>query len=153
MQKVEVIRKTLKGLVTRTTNQNEMKPETAKIGVLWQSFDKKVPVDYQKGERVYGVHFDYESDAEGEFSVLAGFEGEASSDNSLEEVMIEGGQYLRFDATAKTEDDAGRIQAVIETWGTIWQYFSGRPEYERAYTTDFEFNKDPTKIEIYISII
>ena len=152
MQEVQVESKIIKGIGTRTTNQNEMKPETAKLGALWQTFDKKVPVDYQNGDRVYGIYYDYESDANGEFSVLAGFDGAINADSDLDEVSIEGGKYLRFDATAKTADDAGRVQAIIETWGTIWQYFSGKPEYERAYKTDFEFYKDSTHIEIYISI-
>ena len=152
MKEIQIERKTLKGFKTRTTNQNEMKPETAKIGALWQSFDQKVAVDYQNGDRIYGVYYDYESDANGEFSVLAGFDGAVDADSNLDEVSIEAGKYLRFDGTAKTADDAARVQAIIETWGEIWQYFSAEPEYERDYKTDFEYYKDPTQIEIYISI-
>ena len=152
MKEVQLESKTVYGLSTRTTNQNEMKPETAKLGTLWQTFDQKVAVDYQNGDRVYGVYYDYESDANGEFSVLAGFDGKVDADNSLDEVSIKSGKYLRFDGTAKTADDASRIQTIIKIWGEIWQYFSAQSEYERTYTTDFEYYKDPTHIEIYISV-
>jgi predicted transcriptional regulator YdeE len=71
--KIEVIdEKQIYGLSVRTTNTNEMNPETAKIGKTWQKFDSEVSVDYQGGERVYGVYYDYESDANGKFTVLAG---------------------------------------------------------------------------------
>jgi len=152
MQKVQVDSITLSGISTRTTNQNEMKPETAKISKLWRQFDSTVTVDYQNGERVYGVYYDYESDAMGAFSVLAGRKASSNDDASLEQVTIESGNYLRFDATATASDDNARIQAVIETWGKIWAYFSDNPDYDRTYKTDFEFYKDATHIEIYISI-
>jgi len=46
-----------------------------------------------------------------------------------------------------------RIQAIIETWGEIWEYFSNEnSQYKRAYKTDFEYYKDQNEIEIYISV-
>ncbi len=152
MHVVQLDRKTLIGMSTRTTNQNEMNPETAKIGALWQSFDKDVSVDYKNGERVYGVYTNYASDMNGEFTVFAAYDGKVSDNNKLKEVTIEAGKYLCFEAIAQTEDDAGRVQAIIKTWGRVWQYFSDKPEYQRAYTTDFEFYNGPAKIEIYIAI-
>ena len=49
-----------------------MNPQLSKIGSLYQRFDKEVNVDYADGFRVYGLYYNYESDASGEFSVLAG---------------------------------------------------------------------------------
>ena len=139
------------GISVRTINANEMNPETAKIGKTWQKFDSEVSVNYQGGERVYGVYYNYESDANGEFTVLAGTE---ENNNSLEKVTIPQGKYLVFEGKAETSDDNGRVQAVIGTWGKVWSYFgSDQSEHKRAYKTDFEFYKNQTDISIYISIL
>ena len=150
MRTVSIEEKVIYGISVRTTNANEMNPETAKIGKTWQKFDNEVVVDYQNGERVYGVYFNYESDANGEFDVLAGCE---KCNNSLDNVILQKGKYLIFEAKAKAKDDNARIQAVIETWGKVWQYFNNdKSEYKRAYKTDFEYYKNQTDIDIYISI-
>lgn len=139
------------GISVRTTNANEMNPQTAKIGKTWQKFDREVLVDYKGGERVYGVYYNYESDANGEFSVLAGTE---KANSALEKVTILKGRYLVFDAKALTADEHGRVQAVIETWGKVWGYFSSEgATHKRAYGTDFEHYKNQTDISIYISIV
>lgn len=150
MDIVTVEAKTIYGIATRTCNKNEFNPATARIGKTWARFDKEIAVDYQGGERVYGVYYNYESDANGEFDVMAGTE---KTRPSLQQVTIPAGRYLLFRATASTADDQSRIQAVIDTWGTIWKYFaSDTAEYQRAYQTDFEYYKNPLEIEIYISI-
>ncbi len=151
MTTVEIGPKVIYGILTRTTNANEMNPETAKIGETWQKFNHKVAVDYQKGERVYGVYFNYESDAKGEFDVLAGCEKE---NNSLDKVSIQKGTYLVFEAKAKTPDNNARIQAVISAWGEVWEYFDDEnSEYKRTYKTDFEYYKNQSDIDICISIL
>jgi len=147
MKIVEVDEKKIYGISVRTANANEMNPETAKIGKAWQKFDREVSVNYQAGERVYGVYYDYESDANGEFSVLAGTE---TPNDSLEQVTILKGKYLVFEGKATSLDDDARIQAVIDTWGKVWGYFGGeKSEYGRAYKTDFEHYKNQTDINIY----
>ncbi len=151
MKVVEIEKKQIYGLSVRTTNSNEMSPETAKIGKTWQKFDSEVSVSYEGGERVYGVYYDYESDANGEFNVLAGTE---TINHSLEQVTIQSGKYLVFEGKARSPDDSARIQAVIDTWSEIWAYFSNKEsEYKRAYGTDFEYYKDQTDVHIYISIV
>jgi len=150
MKTVEIKGKVIYGISVRTTNANEMNPETAKIGEAWKKFDKEVAVNYQDGERVYGVYYNYESDANGEFDVLAGYEKE---NNSLDQSIIQKGKYLIFEAKAKTPDDNSRIKAVVEAWGKVWQYFGDEnSEYKRAYKTDFEYYKNQTDIDIHISI-
>ncbi len=147
----DVDEKQIYGISVRTTNTNEMNPETAKIGKTWQKFFSEVSVNYQGGEKVYGVYYNYESDANGEFNVLAGIE---KANNSLEKVFIQKGRYLVFEGKAASPDDKVRVQAVIETWGKVWDYFSNeKSEYKRAYKTDFEHYKNQTEIDIYISIL
>jgi len=135
MDIVEIDEKVIFGISIRTTNANEMNPKTAKIAKMWQKFDSEVDVDYQGGERVYGVYYNYESDANGEFDVLAGYEKE---NNSLDKVVITKGKYLLFHGKADTPDDDARVQAVIETWGKVWEYFSNEgSEYKRVYKNRF----------------
>ena len=150
--KIEVVdEKQIYGISVRTTNANEMNPETARTGKTWQKFDSEVSVNYQGGERVYGVYYNYESDANGEFNVLAGTE---KPNDYLEKVTIPKGKYLVFEGKAETSDDKGRVQAVLETWGKIWRYFSNdNSAHKRIYQTDFEHYKNQTEINIYISIL
>ena len=146
----EIEEKIIYGISTRTKNSNEMNPKTAKIGAIWQKFDSTVEVNYKDGERVYGVYYNYESDANGEFDVLAGYE---TPDDKLDKVTIKKGKYLVFDKTFEQTDDNTRIEAIIETWGRIWEYFSNEnSQHKRAYKTDFEYYKGQNEIEIYISI-
>jgi len=135
---------------TRTSNANEMHPKTAKIGAIWEAFDERVDVDYRSGERVYGVYYDYESDASGAFKVLAGSE---IADEQLDAVKIAKGRYLVFSKTFEQSDNHTRVQAIITTWGEVWNYFSDEhSQYKRSFNTDFEFYKGRNEIEIYISI-
>lgn len=150
MRVEEIEEKLIYGISTRTKNSNEMNPETSKIGTIWQKFDNTVEVNYKDGERVYGVYYNYASDSNGEFDVLAGYE---TSNNKLDKVTIQKGKYLVFNKIFNQTDDNTRIQAVIETWGKIWEYFlDENSQYKRIYTTDFEYYKNQNEIEIYISI-
>ena len=148
MKLVEITEKRIAGFSIRTTNAKEMNPATGKIGPLWKTFDENVDVDYKNGHRVYGVYYDYESDANGEFSVLAGTDQpDVHSTAKLETIVIPSGKYLVF--TAK--GDVPKI--VFDTWGSIWEYFSKKDaEYERRYTTDFEYYVNQNEIEVYIAV-
>lgn len=148
---VKIVRldeKQIKGISIRTTNAKEMNPETSKIGALHQQFDEKVPINYKNGARVYGVYYNYESDYSGEFSVLAGSDQiDKTLTKNLENVSIHSGTYMAFEAKGEVP------QVVIETWSKIWDYFSQEDaQYQRAYTTDFEFYKNQNEVEIYIAV-
>jgi predicted transcriptional regulator YdeE len=148
MKLVEIDEKRIIGLSTRTTNAKEMDPSTGRIGPLWKEFDDQVEVDYKNGNRVYGVYSNYESDAAGEYSILAGTDQlDVNTSAKLEEIVIPSGKYLVF--TAK--GDIPRI--VIDTWERVWEYFSKKDaEYERSYTTDFEYYVNQNEIEVCIAV-
>lgn len=148
MKIVQLEAKQIKGISIRTSNANEFNPKTAKIGGLHQKFDETVSVNYQNGARVYGVYYNYESDHQGEYSVLAGADRiDSTQVKNLETVLIPNGTYIVFEAKGEVP------QVIIETWMKIWEYFSkGDTEYQRAYTTDFEFYKNQNEIEIYIAV-
>ncbi len=147
MKIIQLEEKIIKGISIRTKNSNEMNPETARIASLYQEFDKNITVDYKNGARVYGVYFDYESDASGEFSVLAGADKIEASLIDLQTVTIKKGRYLVF------KGEGEMPQAVIDTWMQVWQCFSAdNAEYQRCYATDFEYYKNESEVEIFIGI-
>lgn len=86
----------IKGFSVITNNHTEFSPQ-GKIPTLWQRFDNSIAVDYKGGERVYGVYFNYESDHSGDFSVLAGFDGDSVPEHlKIEHITIPAGKYLVF---------------------------------------------------------
>jgi predicted transcriptional regulator YdeE len=141
------------GISVRTTNEAEMSPETAKLGSLWGRFYQEgIPgkvVNQVPGSPVYGVYSDYESDVNGQYTVTAGVQIEASATGGHEftHVDVVGGEYLVF------EGKGAMPQVVIETWISVWDYFSAGGEFKRAYTTDFELYKGTDEIAIHISIV
>lgn len=148
MKIVHVEEKQITGMSIRTKNSNEFDPESAKIANLYKAFDNKFTVDYKNGARVYGIYYNYESDASGEFSVLAGTDQTfATIDEQTEVISIPSGSYMVFEAKGEIP------QSVITCWTNIWGYFSNDGvEYQRAYTKDFEFYKNQNEVEIHISI-
>jgi len=144
MKKVQLESKTISGLKVRTTNEAEMNPETAKIGQMWGAFFKKIAPTLEENTSVYGVYTNYESDAFGEFDVIAGSD---MKNEELETVTLYEGNYLCFEAKGEMP------QAVIETWGKIWTYFSDENCSEkRVFKTDFELYLEQDKAEIYIGV-
>ena len=150
MKIVQFEEKQVHGISIRTKNANEMNPSTAKIGKLYQDFDENISVDYKGGARVYGVYHQYESDANGEFSVLAGTDVISPSKVELETVTLPSGKYLVFDGKGEMP------QAIIDTWGEVWSYFSEEnatnTAHERNYSTDFESYISADEFKIYISV-
>ena len=140
------------GIELRTTNQAEMNPSTAKIPSLWGRFYQekihaKIP-SKTKNARTLGVYHKYASDHTGPYSLLAGVEVSTLNDllDGLTGVTIPAGNYLVFTAHGSMP------QALIQTWGTIWEYFSGDPKYQRAYTFDFELYQAPDRVDIHIAV-
>ena len=147
MKKVNLENKTIAGLKTRTKNVDEMNPNTAKIGALWQHFFENImPTLGETPQPLYGVYSNYESDAHGKFDVLVGAE-EVVKSEGRESVALEEGTYLCFKAKGEMP------QAVIDTWSEVWNYFADEKcQEKRAYKTDFEKYICDNETEIYIGI-
>ncbi|GAB2684548.1 GyrI-like domain-containing protein [Aliiglaciecola sp. 3_MG-2023] len=139
--------KMINGISTRTNNAVEMSPN-GKIPALWSSFDATIPVDYKNGERVYGVYYNYESDHNGMFTVLAGFDGQSIPSNpDIEQIIIPKAKYLVFSHKGEMP------QIAIDAWTEVWEYFSnGHAEHQRLFTTDFEFYPNGNEIEVHIAV-
>ncbi|HIP29078.1 MAG TPA: AraC family transcriptional regulator [Sulfurovum sp.] len=147
MKTTQVKSKTITGLQVRTKNEDEMNPEVAKIGALWQNFFANImPTLGETPPPLYGVYSNYESDAHGEFDVLVGAE-EVVQTKERASVTLKESKYLCFKAKGELP------QSVIETWGEIWAYFSDENCKDvRVYKTDFEKYISRDEAEIYIGV-
>lgn len=138
------------GLTVRTINRDESNPTTAKLPALWGKFFENgvaAKVSNQvPNSPVFGVYSEYESDENGFYSVTAGIatSGPASSDFTT--VDVQGGKYLVF------KNKGAMPQAVIETWGQIWNFFESNTEFIRLFNSDFEEYLGPDEVAIYIGV-
>lgn len=140
----------ISGLMVRTRNTDEMTESTAKIGSLWQRFYQEYENNITAGTNFYGVYTNYESDHNGFYDVIAGTDqtNEHHSASLFNHCTIAPGEYLVFSAQGEMP------QTVIALWNEVWQYFERLPcDHQRAYTTDVEYYKNDTEIEIHISIL
>ncbi|BCK33303.1 hypothetical protein VCSRO96_3123 [Vibrio cholerae] len=136
------------GFVIRTTNADEVSPSTAKIGELWARFYANAAPKLNEKSKVFGLYTNYESDFTGAFDVIA------CSDTLSPEILpdsvkvtVASGKYVTFSSTGEMP------QVVIELWGDVWRYFGSEScPYKRAYTTDFEYYKSASEVEISIAI-
>ena len=135
---------TITGFSTRTRNSVEFAAETAKIPALWQKFYSSELI---KHSPVFGVYSDYESDANGFYTVTVGISQEDQADPDCKQLTIHSGNYLVFTGT-------GPMPAtVIATWKQVWQYFANEAEQQRNFISDFEVYKGAEEVAIYISIM
>ena len=150
------------GISVRTTNNAEISEETAKLGRLWQKFYQNHASDLPKGEDIYGVYHNYESDdLVGAFDVVASWkvvseqepsdtENTAKSTN-LVTVDIPAGKYMVF-------SEEGRMPyTVMNAWEKAWTYFNDRScEHTRTFDVDFEHyidgNLEYGQVDVYIGI-
>jgi predicted transcriptional regulator YdeE len=140
------------GIEVRTTNREEMSPATAKIPGLWRRFYQerlleKIPSKKPTGMPM-GVYSKYKTDHTGPYYLLAGTEVSSLDElpGGMTGVTISGGKYLVFTAQGPMP------KILIETWMTIWDYFSKSSIYKRAYTTDFELYRGEDAVDIHIAI-
>ena len=144
MEPVNVEAFSIHGIEISTTNDIEMNSDNPKIPDLWKVFYTEHYGKLLKGSPVYGVYSNYESDVNGQYSVLAGVKtGDTKGDYT--ELTIEEGKYLIF------RKEGEPIKAVISAWQEVWEYFSNSSsQYKRVYTKDFEVYENDNSVAIYI---
>lgn len=126
------------GISIQTQNKDEFDEKTAKLPKLWQAFYSTNPA---LNTPVFGVYSNYESDANGLYTVTVG----VVSDTELNAIKINAGNYLVF------EGKGAMPLAVIEVWKRVWDYFTQDCAHKRCFMTDFEvYNGD--EVAIYIGI-
>lgn len=148
------------GLAVRTSNHAEQDVETQKIAPLWQQLMSRSEVQSNTSSPMYGCYYGYESNHNGEFSVLAGLAAGVSKvvddgshlnglgeTNELTELTLAAGKYLCFSAKGEVPG------IVISLWGQIWQYFeASHCQFERSYNTDYECYTSMDGVDIYIGV-
>ena len=163
---------TCTGISVRTTNTDEISHETAKLGKLWQSFYKNHVSQLEKGEDIYGIYHNYESDDVGAFDVVASWKvdsEQAQSDNNetvnstkakasspknasnLTTVTIPAGKYMVF------SEYGNMPNTVMNAWEKAWEYFNDPScEHNRTYNVDFERYVEGKleygQVELYVGI-
>ena len=147
---------TLVGIQTRTCNADEMQPETAKIGLMMQTYWGLSDAILHKAQPglTYAVYTDYDSDEHGDYTYFIG-----TKVSSLENQDLSQFQVLDIpcsDYLILTPDAGAMPGVVIKAWQTIWS----RPDLraQRAYQADFEIYderaQDPNNatLDIYLSV-
>lgn len=122
---------TIVGISTRTSN-TKGKAEID-IPKLWHSFMSNQllsSLPNKLNEHMYALYTDYESDHNGEYTVILGYQV-SSLDKIPEEFTVRfvaESNYKKFTAKGDLTKDA-----VINTWMEIW-----KTDLKRSYTTDIE---------------
>lgn len=130
------------GFHTRTQNSDEFNEKTAKIPIIWQDL---YATPWVHETEIYGVYSNYESDANGFYTVTAGVP-DAQNKTDLYEIIIPSGDYLVFEA------EGPMPESVIKTWQQIWTYFTNTTIYQRNFLTDFEWYTGKDTVAVYIGI-
>ena len=135
---------TVIGLSTKTQNTDEFNEKTAKLPSLWQQFYSS---DLAANANIFEVYSDYESDANGLYTVTVGITDNGNrTGTEFAYVKIPAGNYLVFQGT-------GPMPAtVVETWKKIWNYFETESNYQRSFISDFEAYSGSDKVALYIGV-
>ncbi len=149
----------LVGITARTSNIQEMNPETSKIGITMQKFfenNMQAKIMERKNPgTVFAVYTNYESDEHGEYTYFLGEEVNAFKgiQPGFELLTIPNQYYVKFTS------DPGRMPTVcINMWQNIWKMKAADLGGARAYIADFEIydqrsqNPEDAVLDIYIGI-
>ncbi|MEC0242187.1 GyrI-like domain-containing protein [Paenibacillus dokdonensis] len=146
----------LTGISIRTSNQRELSGE-GQIPSLWERYfqsGQQSRTDLIHPHLLYALYTDYESDVNGEYTLLLGHEQDhlLSAEDTASTAYIPEADYIKF-----TTEKGPMGQVVPQLWQEIWDYFQNS-EYERTYTGDFElydlreFNPEEVIVDIYMAV-
>lgn len=142
---------TIAGITLRTTNQDNR--ALREIGQLWGKwFAEKVSdqIPHKVDETVYSLYYDYESDYQGEYTVLLG----------CKVTSVEGlPAGLTFREVPEDRYAVYHRQGTLPTiTHEIWTAVYSEKAYVRGYRTDFDRYpmeweaEDRAKVEVYVSL-
>lgn len=149
----------LVGLTVRTSNKNEMSPDTAKIGGLFAAYwgqGAPAQISARKTPGVtYSVYTEYASNEHGDYTYFLG-EEVSSFDNipaGMQQLTIPASKYQKF-----TTQPGQMPSVVIQAWQHIWEMTPADLNGERAYIADFEVYDERASdlskavVDIYIGV-
>lgn len=147
----------LVGITARTSNVQEMNPNTAKISITMQKFfssGMQAQIFARKNpHKVFAVYTNYESDEHGQYTYFLGEEVDdfKNIQQGFETLIIPAGAYVKFTS------NPGKMPAIcINMWQDIWKMKAA--DLGRAYIADFEVyderaqNPQHAVVDIYIGI-
>lgn len=149
----------LVGLTARTNNENEMNPQTSKIGELmgrYWSQNIAAQISNRKNPGVtLSVYTEYDSNEHGDYTYFVGEEVSVFENipTGLQKLTIPAAKYQKF-----TTPRGKMPEVVINAWQQIWKMSANDFGGERAYFADFEIYDqraaDPANasLDIYIGI-
>lgn len=142
------------GITTRTSNKDEFSG-AGRIAELWQRFYSEnvmTKIENKISDKVLAVYHNYESDANGDYSLMIGLmvDKNAHPTSGLTKIDIPAQDYTQF-----TSNKGAMPGNIIETWQEIWKSTESKT-INRAYSFDFELYDeramDPTNSVIDILI-
>ena len=128
--------KQILGIATQTNNQAEM-AGVGKISRLWEKFFKQGIGERLSAksveDRVFALYTDYESDENGEYTLLIGKLVEKMTEAPVGLVLktIPEARYVTY-----TSKKGPLAKVVPETWQQIWQ--DDEVRHKRSYSGDYE---------------
>lgn len=136
------------GFRVRTSDIEELDPNSAQIAGLWEAFFFRVAPLFSEESSIYGVYSTCGPKTDS-YDVCACADKLTRHDISgLEKVEIPSGRYLVFSAQGKKLN-----QTVSDIWQQVERYFNSEDcSYERLYSVDFEHYIDEKGIEVFVSI-
>ncbi len=118
------------------------------IGPLWDRFYAEGIADRIQGRLdncILGVYSKYESDHNGEYTLMAGcwVKDDAPTPEGLERIRVPAQEYVIVSGMGEMP------QVVWETWSKVY-----KTDIRRAFTADFEvYNPDnPDELEIWLAV-
>ncbi|PHV11261.1 GyrI-like domain-containing protein [Chitinimonas sp. BJB300] len=135
------------GLRVRTCNDDEMKPELARIPGLWERVLSAGLL--QTDKPVFAVYSGYESDHTGTYDLTVGTSSLAPH-LSLATTEIPTQGYLVFEAQAESAE--ALHSAVFAAWQQVWRFFGQSTEWRRSYSADFERYDETLSATLHIAV-
>lgn len=145
MEKVRREARGVAGMTVRTSNSDEMQPDKARIGGLWQAFSRQLAERSITPAAVYGIYSNFESDERGAYDITVAM-AEDDTRPYADRLTIPAGWYLRF---AK---EGPQPETTIGLWQEIWRYFAVAGAPRRTFVCDYEEYSQRDNVAIYVGI-
>jgi len=138
------------GISVRTMNtNNQAKTDINNLWDRWFNENIATRIPNTISEDLYNVYTDYESDENGYYTTILGYEVSTlvSVPKGLIGKQIPKSKYKEFVSTGKLPD------CVVKTWETIWNL-----KFDRSYLADFDVYNPETmhpenaEVKTYLSI-
>lgn len=152
--------KCIAGIEVRTKNSDEMSGN-GKISGLWdQFFNNQISekVGPKISDDIYVVYSNYESDHNGEYDYLIGFEIKPENISHMEQTGIQVKKIEPGSYTQITTEKGPFPKVLVDAWQKIWAMDSKDFGGARLFKTDFEVYsekaRDPQNsiVDIYLGV-